>query len=318
MRPLQRRRPVPAQSSRAAGTVGPRPSPHGCGYGRRDRHAGRLLALLLPGLVAACGGEQSSLNAAGAEARHVAVLFWAMAIGGGLIWTGVLGAFLFAARADRRAWSQHAAGRLILWAGVAFPVLALAALLTYALWLMPSLRPWTVAEPTKLSIEVTARQYWWEVRYRQAGGDGRRVGQRGSRAGRRAGRVRARQPRRHPFLLDPAARRQDGHDPGADEPPLAAGRSGGHVPRAMRRVLRRLPRPDGVHRPGDARGGVSAMARGCAPSGRGRPPTRAGDLRERTAAAPAMPFAAPRRAGRSDRTSRISAAVAASAPASCR
>jgi cytochrome c oxidase subunit II len=111
------------------------------------------------------------LNAAGAEARHVAVLFWAMAIGGGLIWTGVLGAFLFATRADRRAWSQHAAGRLILWAGVGFPVLALAALLTYALWLMPSLRPWTDAEPTKLSIEVTARQYWWEVRYRQAGGD---------------------------------------------------------------------------------------------------------------------------------------------------
>ena len=66
-----------------------------------------------------------------------------MAIGGGLIWTGVLGAFLFATRADRRAWSQHAAARLILWAGVAFPVLALAALLTYALWLMPSLRPWT-------------------------------------------------------------------------------------------------------------------------------------------------------------------------------
>ena len=94
-----------------------------------------------------------------------------MAIGGGLIWTGVLGAFLFAARADRRAWSRHAAARLILWAGVAFPVLALAALLTYALWLMPSLRPWTVAEPTKLSIEVTARQYWWEVRYRQAGGE---------------------------------------------------------------------------------------------------------------------------------------------------
>jgi cytochrome c oxidase subunit II len=144
---------------------------HGHGCGRRDRRVDSLLAFLLAGLVTACGGEQSSLNAAGAEARHVEVLFWAMTIGGSLIWTGVLGAFLFAARADRRAWSQHAAGRLILWAGVAFPVLALAALLTYALWLMPALRPWTVAEPTTLSIEVTARQYWWEVRYRQAGGE---------------------------------------------------------------------------------------------------------------------------------------------------
>ena len=132
---------------------------------------GPLLSLLLLGLVAACSSEQSSLNAAGSEARHVAVLFWVMAIGGGLIWTGVLGAFLFAARADRGAWSRHAAARLILWAGVAFPVLALAALLTYALWLMPMLRPWTVAAPTKLSIEVTARQYWWELRYREAGGE---------------------------------------------------------------------------------------------------------------------------------------------------
>jgi cytochrome c oxidase subunit 2 len=83
----------------------------------------------------------------------------------------VLSAFLFAASGDRRPWSRHAAGRLILWAGVVFPVVALAVLLAYALWLMPALRPWTVSAPTTLSIEVTARQYWWEVRYRRAGGE---------------------------------------------------------------------------------------------------------------------------------------------------
>jgi cytochrome c oxidase subunit 2 len=48
-------------------------------------------------------------------------------------------------------------------------VVSLGALLGYALWLMPTLRPWTVAAPTRLSIEVTGRQYWWEVRYREAG-----------------------------------------------------------------------------------------------------------------------------------------------------
>jgi cytochrome c oxidase subunit II len=127
--------------------------------------------LLLSSLLAACGGEQSVLSAAGAEARHIAILFWAMTIGGALIWAGVLGAYLVATQARRLPWSRQAAGRLILWAGVAFPVVALAALLAYALWLMPTLRPWTVTEPTRLSIAVTARQYWWEVRYRQDGGE---------------------------------------------------------------------------------------------------------------------------------------------------
>ena len=181
-----------------------------------------------------------------------------MTIGGGLIWTGVLGAFLFAARADRPAWSRHAAARLILWAGVAFPVLALAALLTYALWLMPTLRPWTVAEPTKLSIEATARQYWWEMRYRQAGGaDVVSANEVRVPVGERV-EVVLKSP--DVIVLGPAARRQDGHDPGADQPPLPEGGSGGHVPRPMRRILRRLPRLDGVHRPGDARNGVSGMA----------------------------------------------------------
>ncbi|TPE51663.1 cytochrome c oxidase subunit II [Amaricoccus solimangrovi] len=93
-----------------------------------------------------------------------------MVIAGAFIWLGVLLAYLHARRPRRARWSDQAAGRLILWAGAVFPTTVLGALLTYALWLMPGLRPWAEAEPPGLVVEVTGHQFWWEITYRTADG----------------------------------------------------------------------------------------------------------------------------------------------------
>lgn len=134
------------------------------------RVAGLFLA---PPVLASCSGIQSTLDPAGEEAGQVATLFWAMTIGGALIWVGVVGLSLYASLWKRRSVSDKAAGRLIFWAGVLFPISVLTALLSYALWLMPSLRPFADSERAALRIEVVGQQFWWHVVYRHP--DGARV-----------------------------------------------------------------------------------------------------------------------------------------------
>jgi len=71
---------------------------------------------------------------------------------------------------ERRPASEDLAGRLIIWGGVVFPVTVLTALLSYALWLMPSLRPFAGGERPSLRIEVVGHQFWWRVVYRRPDG----------------------------------------------------------------------------------------------------------------------------------------------------
>ena len=96
-----------------------------------DRGTARRAATLLAvcPLLASCTGVQSALDPAGEEAAQVATLFWVMTIGGGIIWAGVVALSLYASRWKRGTFSEAAAGRLILWAGVVFPVTVLTALL---------------------------------------------------------------------------------------------------------------------------------------------------------------------------------------------
>ncbi|WP_281354052.1 cytochrome c oxidase subunit II [Mesorhizobium zhangyense] len=114
-----------------------------------------------------CAGIQSTLEPTGAEARQIATLFWVMVIGGSVVWLAVIGTLLYAARWKGEPHSAQSAGRLILWGGAIFPAVVLMALLAYALWLMPSLRPQSGEPPSApLRIEVTGEQFWWRVSYR--------------------------------------------------------------------------------------------------------------------------------------------------------
>jgi len=92
-----------------------------------------------------------------------------MAIAGTAIWLGVVGLLIYAVGARRSTIREEIGGRLILWGGAVFPAVVLIALLAYALWLMPSLRPFSRQVAASLTIEVTGKQYWWRVVYHRAG-----------------------------------------------------------------------------------------------------------------------------------------------------
>lgn len=114
------------------------------------------------GLLAACSGLQSALDPAGHEAREVARLFWVMLAGAAVVWALVIGVAIYATRLKPDPHEEKVGFRLILWGGVAFPTVVLAALLVYGLGLMPKLR-----EPGEgLRIDVSGEQFWWRVAYR--------------------------------------------------------------------------------------------------------------------------------------------------------
>jgi cytochrome c oxidase subunit 2 len=117
-------------------------------------------------MIAGCTGPQSALDPAGEEARQVTHLFWVMAIGGLAIWAGVVALLVYALQRRRQRLGAETAGRLIFWAGAVFPAVVLTALLSYAFWLMPGLRPFAEAGDNGIRIEIVGRQYWWDVLYR--------------------------------------------------------------------------------------------------------------------------------------------------------
>ena len=101
----------------------------------------------------------------------MATLFYVMLAGGSLIWLGVVAALFYATWRKREPYSEQLAGRVIRWCGVIIPVTILGALLSYAVWLMPNMRPWAPdGEGGLRRIEVTGEQFWWRVRYLEADG----------------------------------------------------------------------------------------------------------------------------------------------------
>ncbi|WP_337737950.1 cytochrome c oxidase subunit II [Agrobacterium vitis] len=126
--------------------------------------------LCLCPVVTSCSGVQSTLDPAGKEAESVATLFWVTTVGGLLIWAVVVAISQYAARWKRETISEKAAGQMIFWGGAVFPVVVLTALLAYALWLMPFLRPFASPGEATTRIEVVGHQFWWHVVYHRADG----------------------------------------------------------------------------------------------------------------------------------------------------
>ncbi|TKT76368.1 cytochrome c oxidase subunit II [Aquamicrobium sp. LC103] len=119
--------------------------------------------LTLP--IVGCAGIQSTLEPAGEEARLVAILLWVMTGAGAVIWLGVVALLLYATGRRRKVHGERESARLILWGGAVFPAVALVLLLAYALWLMPGLRPFVQPADDAMRIEVTGKQFWWDVIY---------------------------------------------------------------------------------------------------------------------------------------------------------
>lgn len=121
--------------------------------------------------LAGCEDVQSVLAAHGPEAERILLLSWVLFAGAGAILTAVVAATAVAAVAPLSWRARLGSERVVVGAGIVFPVVALSALLAYGLFVM---RAGTAApapgEP--LRIAVIGEQWWWRFIY--TGPDGRR------------------------------------------------------------------------------------------------------------------------------------------------
>ena len=126
---------------------------------RRARHR---LAMLPTPLLSGCGAQlsQSVLHPAGPDAAIITQLTWLLFGGGLIVFLGVMLLLALSLRGGRPAGT-------LLWiagGGIALPVAVLSALLLFSTWRSGQLS--TRTSQDALHVSVTARMWWWEVRYR--------------------------------------------------------------------------------------------------------------------------------------------------------
>jgi len=106
-------------------------------------------------------GSQSALRAAGPVAEALLGVSILLVVGAAIIFVAMM---VLLALALRRRTGRVNEGWWVIGGGVAFPVIVLSGLYVYSEWNKP---PWRVAPPRDaLIVGVTARMWWWEVRYR--------------------------------------------------------------------------------------------------------------------------------------------------------
>lgn len=103
---------------------------------------------------------QSALHPAGPDAAIIAQMSWILFGGAAVIFVAVMALLALSIRSDKR---PVATRWWIAGAGIAFPVVVLTALLVWSTWRSAELTPQT--SRGAMSIGVTAKMWWWEVRY---------------------------------------------------------------------------------------------------------------------------------------------------------
>jgi len=104
---------------------------------------------------------QSVLHPASPDAGIIAQFAWVLFGGGAVIFIAVMALMALGLRRDAR---PAAARWWIAGAGIALPVVVLSALLVWSTWRSADLSPQT--SRGAMAIGVTAKMWWWEVRYR--------------------------------------------------------------------------------------------------------------------------------------------------------
>ena len=119
-------------------------------------------------LLAGCAGRQSALDPAGPAAASIDRLGEWMYAGGAVVVVLVTVLALLPVL-HRRERGPHR--KLFLWGGgVALPLLTLSALVPYIFTVGHGTRAPIASD--QLSVEVTGHQFWWEMSYRRAAGQG--------------------------------------------------------------------------------------------------------------------------------------------------
>jgi cytochrome c oxidase subunit 2 len=103
---------------------------------------------------------QSVLHPAGPDAGIIAQFSWVLFIGGAVIFVAVMALMVLSLRRSARPVTPR---WWIFGAGFAFPVVVLSTLLIWSTWRSAELTPQT--SKGALTIGVTAKMWWWEVRY---------------------------------------------------------------------------------------------------------------------------------------------------------
>ncbi|WP_313705922.1 cytochrome c oxidase subunit II [Massilia sp.] len=103
---------------------------------------------------------QSVLHPAGPDAGIISQFAWVLFAGGAVIFVAVMALMVLSLRRGARPVTPR---WWIFGAGFAFPVVVLSALLIWSTWRSAELTPQT--SKGALSIGVTAKMWWWEVRY---------------------------------------------------------------------------------------------------------------------------------------------------------
>jgi cytochrome c oxidase subunit 2 len=136
----------------------------------------RLAALLLlAGLVAGCGNQQSTLRPHSHAAHSIATLWWVMLTAATVIF-GVVVVLLLAAVARRRGdaepprWAANLGAPFVLVGGLVVPTLLLVGLFVLTLVVLPKTSPAASAHSgasgaAGLEVLVTGRQWFWDVEY---------------------------------------------------------------------------------------------------------------------------------------------------------
>lgn len=123
-------------------------------------------------LLAGCVGPQSTLQPAGPAAHTAAMLWWGMFTVAVAVTIMMTAFWLWAMRPRGQGLPEPQARRLqkrlIVGGGVLLPLGASGILLAFGIPAGHSMLPLATDEPP-LRIEVTARQWWWQVHYPDAG-----------------------------------------------------------------------------------------------------------------------------------------------------
>jgi cytochrome c oxidase subunit 2 len=125
--------------------------------------------LAISALLAGCGDRQSVLNPKGPDAHQLAQLSWLLFAAGTAILLAVVMVALLAIRGPDRWRALLASERMVVWAGVAFPVITLTMLLGYGAWLTRSVAV-AADDPDALHVSVSGEQWWWRIEYPHDGG----------------------------------------------------------------------------------------------------------------------------------------------------
>jgi cytochrome c oxidase subunit 2 len=113
-------------------------------------------------------GLQSVLSAHGPHAAVAREIAWVLFAAGAAIFAAVMALALYAVFARRERARRLSSRWMIVGGGALFPVLTLSALLVYTLVRAGAIP--AAGEGAALRIEVTGEQWWWRVRYFDAGG----------------------------------------------------------------------------------------------------------------------------------------------------